>query len=52
MKIDVLVWGVVNMTAIACFTVLAIIFKKWWIILFALLFMFSYKDKENENEKE
>lgn len=52
MRLDVLVWGAVNITSIACFTVLAITFSKWWIILFALLFMFNLKGKADEHEKE
>ena len=34
-----------NIVALICFTVLAIVFHKWWIILFALLFMSSVETK-------
>ena len=34
-----LAWAIKNSTVIICFTVLAIIFNKWWIILFAGLFL-------------
>lgn len=36
-----------NVIALICFTVLAIVFHKWWIILFALLFMSSVETKHN-----
>ena len=50
--------AIINITAIICFTVLAIHFDKWWIVLFSGLFMFSQtshryddkNDKEGENE--
>lgn len=32
-----------NCVSIICFTALAIIFKHWWIVLFAMLFMFQEK---------
>lgn len=34
-----------NVIALICFTVLSIIFQRWWIILFALLFMGSVETK-------
>lgn len=30
-----------NIISLICFTILAIVFKKWWIVLFSLLF-FSF----------
>ena len=36
-----------NSICVICFTALAIIFHKWWIILFAALFMTSYETKRN-----
>ena len=38
--------ALINITAIICFTILAYVFKKWWIVLFALLFMFNSSKKE------
>ena len=32
-------WAIKNSIVIICFTALAIIFNKWWIILFAALFL-------------
>ena len=32
-----------NSICVICWTVLAVIFGKWWIALFAVLFMSSYK---------
>ena len=34
-----------NSICVICFTALAIIFHKWWIVLFAALFMTSYETK-------
>lgn len=32
---------IINVSALVCFTVLAIHFGKWWIVIFAYLFMFT-----------
>ena len=37
-----------NIVTIICFTILAIIFKHWWIIFFSLLFMAEVKTKEDK----
>ena len=34
-------WAIKNSICIICFTALAIIFNKWWIVLFSALFMSS-----------
>ena len=34
-----------NIVAIVCFTILAITFNKWWIILFSLLFITMFESK-------
>ena len=39
-----------NSCAIICFTVLAILFKKWWIVLFAALFITSIETHKDEDE--
>lgn len=36
-----------NSITIICFTVLAIVFYKWWIIFFSILFM-AYEESEEE----
>lgn len=36
-------WVVKNSITIICFTTLAIMFNKWWIIFFALLFSSSFQ---------
>ena len=36
-----------NSIALICFTILAIIFRKWWIIFFALIF-WCYVEKEED----
>ena len=36
-----------NVLALICFTVLSIVFQRWWIVLFALLFMSSVETKRN-----
>lgn len=38
-------WAVKNSICVICWTVLAVIFNKWWIALFAILFMSSYQQK-------
>ena len=34
-----------NIIAIICFTILAIVFNKWWIILFSLIFLTYFESK-------
>ena len=34
-----------NSISLICFIVLAIIFNKWWLVFFSILFL-SYRDKE------
>lgn len=41
---------IVNCTAIIAFAVLAYLFEKWWIVLFAALLMVSTKTKTEEGE--
>ena len=36
-------WAICNAASVACFTALAIHFEKWWIVLFAYFFVFTYK---------
>lgn len=33
----------INIVPIICLTILAIIFNKWWIVLFSILFLFDVK---------
>lgn len=40
-----------NIATIICFTILAIIFNKWWIVLFSALFYSSIKLKEDDNNE-
>ena len=35
-----------NCFALGCFTLLAIIFKHWWFVFFAILFMSYTEEKE------
>ena len=41
-----------NAVPVACFTILSIHFEKWWIALFALLFMVCYKSNETEDDED
>ena len=53
-KEKVMIAAIINITAIICFTVLAIHFDKWWIVLFSAFFMFSqtsHRD-DDKNDKE
>ena len=34
-----------NVISLICFTILAVVFKHWWIVFFSLLF-YSYTEKE------
>ena len=36
---------IVNIISVICWTVLAVLFGKWWVALFALLFMTSVETK-------
>lgn len=38
-------WAIKNSICVICWTALAIIFNKWWIALFAILFMSSMQTK-------
>jgi hypothetical protein len=44
-----LYWSIAikNGICVICWTVLAIIFNKWWIALFGALFLTSYETKQN-----
>lgn len=41
---------VFNSVAVICFSVLAYVFNKWWIVLFSLLIVMNYK-RTNSNEE-
>lgn len=47
-------WTLKNSIALICWTVLAVIFRHWWIALFSLLFMAEvkthYKTRNNEED--
>ena len=47
-------WAIKNSICVICWTVLAVVFDKWWIALFGGLFMSDVtfkEDPENESEK-
>lgn len=46
-KNSIWAWVIDNAINIICWTVLAIVFNKWWIALFAILFVSSIKDKKD-----
>lgn len=37
-----------NLGIFICFTILAIVFNKWWIVLISALFFTSFKTKERK----
>lgn len=45
MNVNIVV-ALINITAIIAFVVLAIVFGKWWLSLFGLLFLHSVESKE------
>ena len=45
-KLNILV-VIRNSVSLVCFTVLAIVFNKWWIVFFSILF-YAYVDKDEE----
>ena len=46
-----LYWCIKNSIVIICFTVLAIVFDTWWIVLGAALFISDYKETPINNSK-
>lgn len=41
----------INIAILACFTVLAIFFEKWWIIFLAIIFWTSVSVKNKKDNK-
>lgn len=41
-----------NVISLICFTILAIVFNKWWIVLFTIIFWCSVEKKEKEENKD
>lgn len=42
-------WAIKNSICVICWTAIAIIFNKWWIALFGLLFMHSIKSETSSS---
>lgn len=40
-----------NSISLICFTILAITFKKWWIVFFAILFLSSIGKSEDKKDE-
>lgn len=49
-KINILV-TIKNCITLICFTILAIVFNKWWIVLFSALFVVSVEKKNRSDEE-
>ena len=45
-------WTLKNSIAIVCWTILAIYFNKWWIALFAALFLSSLSTENRKDDKD
>ena len=45
-------WALKNSVTIACWTILAIYFNKWWIALFAALFLSSISTKNGKADED
>ena len=56
MRIPWIAWAIKNSVAIIAFALLSVVFEKWWIALFAILFMTNTKStierKEGEQDDE
>lgn len=52
MKVALIMYGLVMIAAIVCFTIVAIHFNHWWIILFSYFFMFSYHSDDKDDTDE
>lgn len=46
-----LLFVIENSISLICFTILAIIFNKWWIIFFALLFLSNIGKSEDKKDE-
>ena len=44
-------WALKNSVAIVCWTILAICFNKWWIALFAALFLSGISTKNEKDDE-
>lgn len=49
-KINILA-TIKNCITLICFTILAIVFNKWWIVLFSALFVVSVGKKNGSDEE-
>lgn len=49
-KINILA-AIKNCVTLICFTILAIVFKKWWIVLFSALFIVSVGKQNGSDDK-
>lgn len=45
-NISIWAWAIKNSICVICWTILAIIFNKWWIALFGLLFISTLTTKQ------
>lgn len=43
-----IICAIKNIVAIICFTILAVVFNKWWIVLFSGLFLNSVEHKSKK----
>lgn len=41
-----------NIAVVSCFTALAVIFNKWWIILFSCLIIMTWKSSSNDEKED
>ena len=48
---DLLILMLTNVAIIVCFTILAVVFNHWWIVLFGALFLYSYKNDNQKTDK-
>ena len=45
-------WAIKNIICVICWTTLAVVFNKWWIALFAILFMSNLRTDEHDCQEQ
>lgn len=46
----VIIFAITNIVAIICFTILAIVFNRWWIVFFSILFITTFESRQEKDD--